>query len=104
MTKQVKEIVISELRNLLELKQEGELNISPRMSLMNDFALSSMGLAELVSSLEMILEVDPFEEAFAITEMETVEDLISAYQSTLNGQFKERDQLNKELGDILSGI
>lgn len=46
----------------------------------SDLGISSLGLAELVSELEQVFEVDPFEDDRSITDVVTVGDLVAAYQ------------------------
>lgn len=44
-----------------------------------ELGLTSMAFAELVSELEQLLDVDPFDEELSITDIVTVGDLIAAY-------------------------
>jgi len=61
-----------------EIKQ-----VSRQHSLVDDFGLSSMDYAELVATLEMLLNADPFAESVSITTIRTVGDLCDAYKKVL---------------------
>jgi len=49
-------------------------------SRIGDLGMTSMGLAELVSALEQIYGVDPFDDEISITDIVTVRDLVFAYK------------------------
>ncbi|MBI5509934.1 MAG: hypothetical protein HY903_14355 [Deltaproteobacteria bacterium] len=48
-------------------------------ALVAELGLRSMDIAELVATLEMKLNADPFEELVAISDVKTVGDLCAAY-------------------------
>jgi len=67
-----------------------------------DLGISSLDLAELISNLETVFGIDPFEEHVVITEIVNVQDLCNAYLAvTLKNENKE-DELDGELKAILA--
>lgn len=65
-----------------------------------DLGISSLDLAEVVSTLESVFDVDPFAEAVAITSITDVRSLCDAYLGCLSPGPKRPDELDRELRAI----
>jgi acyl carrier protein len=74
-------------RVLTEIAQQNGVehpDLAGERSLVQDLGFASMDVAQLVATLEMELEVDPFAEGAAITEARTVGDFLRLYETALN--------------------
>ncbi len=80
----IRTAVLEELQMLLEEAESPIEVIDDTARLNADLGLSSLDLAELTAVLEVRLEVDPFAELVAITDVRTVGDLCAAYAKALN--------------------
>jgi len=105
MDTQVTELVIKFIRNILEDKDEitevPEIELDLKLN--DDLELSSMDLAELISELEMALNIDPFEEQFSITDIVKVSDVVDTYSKALEGVEVTSENLDSQIKDILEG-
>jgi acyl carrier protein len=54
--------------------------VEDRQSLVSDLGFGSMDIAQLVATLEIALDLDPFAKEVAITSIRTVGDLCDAYR------------------------
>lgn len=79
MSRNVQQTVFTLVQKLLSAQRQAlvELTLDTRIS---DLGISSLGLAELVSELEQVFEIDPFEDERSITDVVNVGDLVAAYQ------------------------
>ncbi|MFG2885967.1 phosphopantetheine-binding protein [Streptomyces sp. NPDC048297] len=50
-----------------------------------DLGFTSLLLARLIIHLETVFDADPFEEKFVVSDIRTVDELISAYRQTIDG-------------------
>ncbi|MDE9482407.1 acyl carrier protein [Xenorhabdus bovienii] len=76
--------LIAEKTSEILRRKQGEVMAPEPDSRLSDIGLSSLDLAELVAELEMQLGVDPFAEAYAITDISTLHELCEAYLHTLH--------------------
>jgi acyl carrier protein len=65
-----------------------------------DLGITSLDLAEVISNLESVFDVDPFAEAVAITSITDVRSLCDAYLTCLSPGPKQPDELDRELRAI----
>ncbi len=65
--------------HIIEQKGETVAKLDNASSLANDLGFESLDLAQLVSMLEMRVDIDPFSRDIAITSIRTVGDLRNAY-------------------------
>ena len=78
--------VLDELRRVMEDAGLEARPAPPEARLNADLGLSSLDLAQLVATLEVELDADPFAELVAITSVRTVGDLCEAYRRSLAGE------------------
>ncbi|HEX4914433.1 MAG TPA: phosphopantetheine-binding protein [Vicinamibacterales bacterium] len=91
--------VRAELASIRARRHAGviEIDESTRLS---ELGLTSLDLAEAISSLESVFDVDPFAEAVAITSITDVRSLCDAYLSCLSPSGDTGDDLDRELRAI----
>lgn len=79
MTTDLKQAVFALIKKILV--REGvpptDVTLESRIS---DIGMTSLSFAELVSELEQLYDVDPFDGEMSITDVVRVSDLIAAYQ------------------------
>jgi acyl carrier protein len=66
----------------------------------SDIGIASLDLAELISSLETLFDVDPFAEKVAITSVRSVRNLCDAYLACMAPGSAPENRLDKELRAI----
>ncbi|MGD9644332.1 MAG: acyl carrier protein [Pirellulales bacterium] len=74
------------VRRIIEQKGETAPTIENHQRLTADLGLESLDVAKVVAVLEVELEVDPFAQLVAITDVRTVGDLCDAYRRALAGE------------------
>jgi acyl carrier protein len=95
----VLEQVRAELTSVLARRQVEVLVIDEDTRL-SELGISSLDLAEVISNLESVFDVDPFAEAVAITSITDVRRLCDAYLSCLSPGRDQDDELDRELRAI----
>lgn len=80
------EHIAREVIGSLVEKEWSEIDRS--MNLNADLGLASLKFAELVVMLESKIGVDPFSQDFLISDMKTVDDIVRAYEKTLEVENK----------------
>ncbi len=76
----VRSAVAAAILRIAERKQPELRGVEPNQHLIEDLQLDSLDIAELVATLEMTLNIDPFSSSsLSITDCPTVEALCSAY-------------------------
>lgn len=65
-----------------------------------ELGIASLDLAEVISNLESVFDVDPFADTVAITDITTVASLANAYLQCLVPGQPGRDDLDEELRAI----
>ncbi len=83
---QIEAAVLEEVRRVMEEVGLEERPLEPAARLNADLGLSSLDLAQLVATLEVELDADPFAELVPITGVRTVGDLCDAYRRFLAGE------------------
>lgn len=75
---------------VLEIAQRSSdvVEIKPEHVLTRDLGFASLDYAEVVATLEMLLEADPFASDVSITSIQTVQDLYNAYEKYLGSTEK----------------
>lgn len=81
----IERMIHAEILCILEEREVSMPHIANDDKLHADLGIESLDLAQLVSVLEMKLQVDPFEEVVAITDVRSVGDLCQAYEQMLTG-------------------
>ena len=81
MTLSIQALVHSEVARIARNPTAGPGAALDAQSLVDDLGLRSLELAQLVAVLELELDVEPFVERFAITDVRTVGDLVRAFSS-----------------------
>ena len=76
-------VVHETVNEILEEEGSGRIEFAGTERLI-DIGFTSLLLARLVIQLESEIRVDPFEETFVISDVQTVGDLIDAYQKSLD--------------------
>jgi acyl carrier protein len=94
--------VIQEIGIILDEKSLTAVGVTESTPF-SEISLTSLDLAELVSSVEAHYNVDPFEEMVAITSVVTVGDFASAYSKCLSGEVED-DNLSEELRAIKNKV
>ena len=90
--------VHEEIAAILREKGSTTTTINAHDELNAHLGLESLDLAELVTSLEIRLDADPFASHTPITRIRSVGDLINAYSSfLLEGEPAEDDEANSAL-------
>ncbi|MBX9789163.1 MAG: hypothetical protein K2Y37_09640 [Pirellulales bacterium] len=74
------------VRRIIEQKGQPAPTIENHQRLTADLGLESLDVAKVVAVLEVELEVDPFAQLVAITDVRTVGDLAEAYRRALAGE------------------
>jgi len=99
--KEISSIIEDQIKEILQDK-ESEINEVKRTDSLNtDLGLTSLELAQLVTTLELELNCDPFAEFVSITSVRTVNDLMKAYiDFLLKDNQGESDELDDELSKI----
>jgi acyl carrier protein len=95
----VLEQVRAELASIRGRRHAGaiEMDESTRLS---ELGITSLDLAEAISNLESVFDVDPFAEAVPITSITDVRSLCDAYLLCLSPPGERRDDLARELRAI----
>ncbi len=75
----VTEIVCATILEIVQRQHPEMREVSSEQTLIDELGLVSMDVAELVATLEMKLNIEPFEEDVAISDVKTVGDLCAAY-------------------------
>ena len=74
------------VKRIIEQKGQPAPTIENHQRLTADLGLESLDVAKIVAVLEVELEVDPFAQLVAITDIRTVGDLTDAYRRALSGE------------------
>lgn len=96
---QVFSTIITEIVDIRRNKQLNAAAIAEDTRLA-DLGISSLDLAELISNLESIFNVDPFADMVPITSIVDVGSLCDAYITCLGGESAPVDTLSDELRAI----
>ena len=76
-TKKVTEIVRAILKQKKNAREIDDL--SENMNLISDIGLTSLDMAQLVSSLELEFGVDPFADGVTVADLRTLGNVVSVY-------------------------
>ena len=95
----VLEQVRAELASIRGRRHAGGIEIDERTRL-SDLGITSLDLAEAISNLESVFDVDPFAEAVPITSITDVRSLCDAYLTCLSPSGDGGDDLDRELRAI----
>lgn len=95
----VLERVREELRTIRARRHAGDIAIGEETRLA-DLGIGSLDLAEAISALESIFDVDPFADAVPITSITDVRSLCDAYFGCLSPGAARPDDLDAELRAI----
>lgn len=74
----IKKIINKCVLEIIELTGY-DVDFNENTKLVDELGLSSLDLAELVASLELELEVDPFSNGASISSISTINDLYDVY-------------------------
>lgn len=96
---QVFERVRAELASIRGRRHAGPIEIEESTRL-SELGITSLDLAEAISTLESAFDVDPFAEAVPITSITDVRSLCDAYLSCLSPSGDTGDDLDRELRAI----
>lgn len=77
--KEISSIIEEQIKEILQDKESDIKEIKPTDSLNTDLGLTSLELDQLVTTLELELDCDPFAEFVSITSVRTVNDLMKVY-------------------------
>lgn len=75
-----KEVIKKEAGKIMEQQNYRKIEINDDSSLVNDLGLSSLDIAQLIASLEMELNKDPFEDGASLANIKTINDLDNLYR------------------------
>jgi acyl carrier protein len=91
--------VCVELQRILTDKGREDISLG-ETTCFSEIGIGSLDLAELISSLEMVFDTDPFAEKVAITSVRDVRDLCDAYLTCLAPGSVPADRFDQELRAI----
>jgi len=80
----LKNMINEIILKIIKQRSQQVISVSQSHNLIADLGFGSMDIAQLVATLELKFNVDPFSKQISIADVRTVEDLFNAYQSCLN--------------------
>lgn len=75
----IEEVILQATLKIARRRRPGLTSLSKEQALIADLGLESLEIAELVATLEMATDQDPFAKDIAIVSIKTVGDLCRAY-------------------------
>jgi acyl carrier protein len=87
----VEQVIHTEILRMLHAQEKHRPTLSPADNLQDDLGLTSSEVVQLIATLTVKLQADPFEQAMPMTAMRTVGDLCQAYQHILTAHSHDSD-------------
>lgn len=93
----IEAVICAEILRVLREQGKDLVEVSPEHALNAELGLSSSDVVGLVSVLNAKLQVDPFRQVTAITDVSTVGDLCRVYGDVLGGAARPRAAIDEVL-------
>ena len=72
--------ILKSIKELLAAKSIDKPLDNQKIALVDELGLTSMELSVLIARFDLEFDQEPFAEAYSITDLRTIEDLIAAYE------------------------